>query len=276
VGAACARGERAFYFAFEESPDQIQRNMEAVGIKLAPYIRKGLLRILAARPTDQGLEMHLIRVHEAVRLFQPKVVVFDPITNLIEVGSLREVKSMLTRLIDFLKLQKITALFTSLTAGGADPDKTEVGISSVMDAWLVVRNLESGGERNRALYVLKARGLAHSNQVREFILSSRGLDLVDVALEGGEVLVGGARLAREARLKDEALAKEKERKLRELSLQRERRAIEAQIAALRAELQLKEKQARMGVAAERLQEKRLSEDRLKMARQRSADPVKAR
>lgn len=271
VESACRRGERALYFAFEESPSQIQRNMQSVGIDLGMCVRKGLLKFHAARPTYHGLEMHLVSIHDAIQAFQPRVVVFDPVTNLIEIGSLREVKSMLTRLIDFLKVEGITAMFTSLTSGGDNLDQTEVGVSSLMDAWLVVRNLETGGERNRALYLLKARGVAHSNQVREFVLSHKGIDLVDVYLGNGEVLVGSARLAQQARDQEAATASRQQKELHRLNFEHQRKTIEAQIAALRAELETKEREMRMNVAAQEQRETHSIRDRATMARHRSAD-----
>ena len=198
---SCEQGERGLLilpFA-KESPAQISRNMRSVGIDLTTPVQEGLLKFHAVRPTHYGLEMHLVSIHDAIKEFQPKVVVFDPLTNLIEIGSPREVKTMLTRLIDFLKMQQITAMFTSLTHGGDHLDQTELGVSSLMDGWIVVRNLESDGERNRALYILKARGMAHSNQVRELVMSKDGLELADVYVGDGEVLVGSARVAQEAR-----------------------------------------------------------------------------
>jgi circadian clock protein KaiC len=271
--ATCGRGERALYFAFEESPDQITRNMRAVGIDLTPFEKKGLLRFHAARPTYHGLEMHLVRIHDAIKEFQPTAVVFDPLTNLIEAaGSEREVKSMLTRLIDFLKMQQITAAFTSLTSGGSSSEQSEVGVSSLMDCWIVVRNLESNGERNRALYVLKARGLRHSNQVREFVISSKGLDLVDVYLsETGEMLVGSARLARVARDADAILTEKDEAEMRRLDLERQRKAVEGQIAALRADLDAKEKEARVQLSTQQQRDAGVLRARQAMAHQRSAD-----
>ena len=167
--AACQRGERVLYFAFEESQDQILRNMRSVGIALAPWVEKGLLQFHAVRPNLQGLEMHLLDIHDRVRAFKPRVVLIDPVTNLISVGEQLEVRSMLTRLIDYFKVQQITTLFTSLTNADNSPEQSEVGVSSLMDTWLLVRNLEQSGERNRALYVLKSRGMPHSNQVREFV-----------------------------------------------------------------------------------------------------------
>jgi len=242
-----------------------------VGIDLAPFVKKGLLRFLASRPTYQGLEMHLVRIHDEVNEFRPQAVVFDPLTNLIEVGSEREVKSMLTRLIDFLKLKQITAFFTSLTSGGSSYEQSEVGISSLMDAWIVGRNLENDGERNRALYVLKARGLAHSNQVREFVISHKGLDLVDVYVGDGKVLAGSARLAQEAQDAITAQALKEEAEMQRTTLAQQRKAIEAQIAALRADLEAKEKDATIKLNAQRFRETSAFKARQAMARKRSAD-----
>jgi circadian clock protein KaiC len=179
VDAACRRGERALYFASEESPQQIVRNMRSVGIDLARWVDAGLLRIHAERPQHTGLEMHLVRVHRAVEDHAPSVVVVDPITNLASVGSYSGIRSMLTRLIDTLKSREITALYTSLTSGGDQPETTDVGVSSLMDAWLLLRNVEDDGGRRRGLYVLKARGIAHSSQIRGMELSSEGVRLVD-------------------------------------------------------------------------------------------------
>ncbi|HWH68064.1 MAG TPA: circadian clock protein KaiC, partial [Candidatus Sulfotelmatobacter sp.] len=233
--AACRRAERTLYFAFEESPDQIRRNMASVGIDLGPWAQQGLLHFHAVRPNLYGLEMHLLAIHDRVRELKPKIVIIDPITNLISVGEQLEVRSMLTRLIDFFKTEQITTVFTSLTAGDSAPEQTEVGVSSLMDVWILLRNLEHSGERNRALCVLKARGMAHSNQVREFQLSSRGIDLVDVYAGPGTVLAGAARLAQEARdaAEDSARAEQLARLRR--AIERKQRAAEAQMAILRAE-----------------------------------------
>jgi circadian clock protein KaiC len=271
VEAACLRGERALYFAFEESPSQIIRNMLSVGINLAPLVKKDLLRFHANRPSYFGLEMHLVTLHEAVRTFRPRVVVLDPLTNLVEAGTDRDAKSMLTRLIDFLKLQNVTAVFTSLTAGGANQDQTEVGVSSLMDTWLVVRNFEIGNERNRALYILKSRGLAHSNQVREFVLSKDGLDLVDVYVGGGEVLVGSARLQREARDIEEIAALKEAADVKMLNLERYRKTVESQIAALRADLEVKEAEARIEVAATQQRGRDVSAARAIISKNRWSD-----
>jgi circadian clock protein KaiC len=273
VAASCARGERAMYFAFEESPGQILRNMRSVGIHLDPLVSKGLLRFHAVRPTYYGLEMHLVTIHDAVKAFRPRVVVIDPLTNLTEIGSKREVKAMLTRLIDFLKTQQVTAMFTSLTEGGANLDQSEIGVSSLMDSWIVVRNVEQGGERNRALYVLKGRGLDHSNQVREFIISDKGVDLVDVYTGDGEVLFGSARLAQKEREQQKALEQKEQTELRRLNLTRHRKAVEAQIAALRSELHAREEVERLESSVQQQRQDKISKSRQVMARQRSADAV---
>ncbi len=180
VEAAARRGERALYFAFEESQSQILRNMRSIGIDLEPWVSQKRLQFHATRPNLHGLEMHLLSVHEAIKRFRPRVVVFDPVTNLISAGSELQVKSMIARLIDFLKTSQVTALFTSLTSGEAAEQQSQVGVSSLMDTWLLVRNVEAEGERTRALYVLKSRGMAHSSQVRRFVLSNRGIHPAEV------------------------------------------------------------------------------------------------
>ncbi len=195
VDAACRRGERCLYVAFEESTSQIIRNMRSIGIDLEPWVQQGLLQFRATRPSFYGLEMHLLTLQKLAEEFQPSVMVIDPLTNLISVASDSEVKSMLVRLIDYLKMKGITTLFTSLVAGGDVEVNSEVGISSLMDAWLLVRNLENNGERNRGLYVLKARGMAHSTQIREFRLTSHGIELVDVYVGPEGILPGSARAA---------------------------------------------------------------------------------
>ncbi len=193
--AACRRGEPSLYFAFEESAAQIERNLRSIGLDLEPWLRSGVLRIQAARPTTSGLEGHLLGMHRLIEEQRPRVVVVDPISNLMSVGTSPDVKAMLARLIDFLKGKQMTALFTSLTSDEDRPEGTDVGISSFMDSWLVLRNLEVNGERTRTLDVLKSRGMSHSNQVREFVMTRHGLRLVDVVRDQGRVLVGSERAA---------------------------------------------------------------------------------
>ena len=195
AAACCARGERCLYFAFEESPKQLVRNMRSIGLDLQPWIDKKLLQIHSARPSLHGLEMHLAVVHKAIRDFQPKGVVIDPISNFIAAGSASDSKSMLTRLVDFLKAQQITAVFTSLVGGTTTLEESDVGISSIIDTWLLVRDVEVYGERIRGLYLLKSRGMSHSNRIREFKLTDHGIELAEWAQtnnqDGGRVNLPG-------------------------------------------------------------------------------------
>ena len=267
VDAACRRGERAVYFAFEESPQQVIRNLRSVGLDLQPWVDAGLLRFWAARPTVWGLEMHLARMHNLLEQFAPSVAVIDPAYNLAAVGSTAEVRSMLLRLVDYLKSLQISALFTSIQAGdSADP--FEAGISSLMDCWVHLQTLGSSGERNRGLYVLKARGIAHSNQVREFLLTDQGIHLRDVYLGLSGMLTGAARVAQEAR-DAEAMAEQAQRIAnRQLQLDLNRQRIEAQIAALEAELQAQKNEADLFAASRRSSAEALTEAHRRMASSR--------
>jgi circadian clock protein KaiC len=268
----CHRGERALLFAYEESPAQLLRNMSSIGIDLAPWLKKGLLQIHASRPTMQGLEQHLVMMHDTVLAFRPSVVIVDPISNLTLDRTEAEVKPTLMRLIDFLKQQQITSLFTSLTAGGTAtelPEDSQLGVSSLMDTWLLLRNAEFNGERNRTIFVLKSRGMPHSNQVREFILSEAGIDLIDVYLGADRVLTGTARVAQAAtqRAADELRAQDHERKLRQLASKR--KAIEAQISALRAQEEAEAAEMNFALAQQSLHTKTAQEDTDVMAHLRA-------
>jgi len=237
ANASCERKEKCIYFAFEESPQQIIRNMLSIGIDLKAHINKGLLEMHAARPTLNGLEMHLVSIHKHVERYKPKTVILDPITNLITVGSVSEVKSMLIRLIDFLQSKNITVLFTALTLNTIVNEQTDEGVSSLVDAWLLVRDIESNGERNRGMYIMKSRGMKHSNQVREFVITEEGLDLVDVYLGTDGVLIGSAREAQQLIeatgkvLRTHALGR------KDLEIQRKRKVLEAKIASLQEEFE---------------------------------------
>lgn len=234
VNAACRRGERAVYIAFEESPAQIQRNMRSVGMNLQRWVRADLLHFVAHRPTSHGYEAHLTELHRVVREFHPSIIVLDPVTDLGNIGTGIEVRSMLSRAIDYLKSEGITSMFTSLTEDTDQAERSEVGISSLIDTWILLRNIESNGERNRGLYVLKSRGMAHSNQIREFHLSDRGILLAPVYVGSGGVMTGTARQSQEARERVETLRRAEERQRLKRSIERKRRALEAQVAALTA------------------------------------------
>ncbi len=271
VNAAVTRGERCLYFAFEESERQIVRNMRSIGIELDPWIQRGLLQVHSARPNLHGLEMHLVMMHKLIKEYQPQVVVIDPITNLTTIGTQSEVKAALIRLIDFLKTQEITALFTSLTADQTQLEQTEVGISSLMDAWILLQMIESNGERNRGLYILKARGIDHSNQIREFHLTAKGIQLIDVYLGAEGVLTGTARLAQEAKERNVILTRQQEIARKQRELARKRQVLEAQIAALRTEFMVEEEEMEKMMAEVMGFETRLREDRNVLAQPRDSD-----
>jgi circadian clock protein KaiC len=271
VDAACRRGERCLYFAFEESPRQIVRNMRSIGIDLQPWVRKGLLLFQAARPTYGGIEEHLLVTHKRISSFQPSVVVVDPVTNLIMVSTPNEVRSMLTRLVDFLKTQGITSIFTSLTAGGAPLEASEVDVSSLMDTWLVLVSIEVGGERNRALYVLKSRGMEHSNQIREFLLTDNGLRLLDVYLGPEGVLTGSARLSQEEREKAADMSRRQELESHRREMEREHRTFEARIATLRAEHEAEEERIQQTISESESLGKEVLQARGQMVWSRKAD-----
>ena len=233
----CKLGKRCIYFAFEESPRQIIRNMKSINVDLQQHVDKGLLQFFASRPTLYGLEMHLVAMYKAIKRFKPEAVVLDPITNLITVGSVSEVKAMLIRLIDFLQEEQITVMFTALTLNAILSDQTDEGVSSLVDAWLLVRDIEDNGERNRGMYIMKSRGMKHSNQVREFIITDKGLDLVEVYLGPDGILTGSAREAQVLQeqtgeaLRDYAVT----RKDREIL--RKRKVLEAKISSLQTEFE---------------------------------------
>jgi circadian clock protein KaiC len=264
--ATCRAGRRCLYYSFEESPAQILRNMSSIGLELARWCEQGQLRFVSSRPTLYGLEMHLATMHAHVREFEPDLVVIDPISNFVAVGSAGEAQAMLIRLIDFLKSRGITALFLSLTGQAAEA--TEQNVSSMIDTWVLLREMELGGERNRGLYVLKSRGTAHSNQVREFLLTDHGVELRDVYVGPEGVLTGSMRLAQEAREREAAEARHNEIARKRREIERKRAALDAQIEALRAEADADERELEQLLVAEEAVSRRLQSDRAKMARSR--------
>jgi circadian clock protein KaiC len=265
VEAACARGNRCLYFAFEESPAQIIRNMRSIGLDLRPRVDAGLLRFEAARPSLFGLEMHLARMYREIEEFAPAAVVLDPISALR--GETGDVHSMLLRVIDLLKSRGITAFLTDLLSVEG-MDKADAGMSSLMDTWLSLVQLESNGERNRGIYVLKSRGMNHSNQIREYQLTSQGVKLVDAYLGSGGVLTGSARIAQEMVDADSAIRRAQDNERRHRDIQRKRAALERQIAELRAELEAEEAEAQKVLQHDEEIEKRIQAERRAMAIQR--------
>jgi circadian clock protein KaiC len=232
-----------------------------------------LLKFHNARPSSWGLEIHLATIHKAIDEFNPDVVVVDPITNFLAVGDAFDTKSMLTRLIDFLKMKQITAMFSSLTSARNEIEDSEVGVSSLMDAWLLVKGIESNGERNRGLYILKARGIAHSNQVREFLLTNNGIELLDAYIGTEGVLMGSARSSQLARERAAEIERQHATARKEQDLRRKQELYEAQLVALKGQYEserdailreLEDEQKRLSIAADQ---------RLEMARLRKADAV---
>ncbi|MBO0938494.1 circadian clock protein KaiC [Fibrella sp. HMF5335] len=268
ANATCLRNERCLYFAFEESPQQIVRNMQSIGLDLQRHVDKGLLQFHAARPTLNGLEMHLVAIYKLVKETKPALVILDPITNLITVGSVSEVKSMLIRLIDFLQGQQVTVMFTALTLTTVINEQTDEGVSSLVDAWLLVRDIENNGERNRGLYVMKSRGMKHSNQVREFVITDHGLELIDVYLGAEGVLTGSARVAQQLQeatgvaLRDHAVS----RKDREI--ERKRTVLESKIASLKEEFESVQDELNKSYVEEDLRKEILEKNREQMTRTR--------
>ena len=271
IEAACKRGESSLFFAFEESQDQIIRNMRSVGIELEKYVKKGLLKFHNSRPTAWGLEVHLAIIHKTIADYNPSVVVVDPVTNFLTVGDTIETKAMLTRLIDLLKIRQTTAMFTSLTSGGHDVEESEVGVSSLMDTWILVKNIESNGERNRGLYILKARGIAHSNQIREFMVTDHGVELLDTYIGLDGVLMGTARVSQLAR---EAAAEGQRRQLtqqKQRELKRKQELYEAQVVALKGQFETERDAILRELDEDRDREEVVATQRLEMARIRRAD-----
>jgi circadian clock protein KaiC len=271
ANGTCKRKERCLYFAFEESPQQIIRNMLSIGIDLKAHVDKGLLEMHAARPTLNGLEMHLLAIHKQVKRFKPNAVIIDPITNLITVGAVSEVKAMLIRLIDFLQSEQITVLFTALSLNTIINEQTDEGVSSLVDAWLLVRDIESNGERNRGLYIMKSRGMKHSNQVREFVITDEGLDLVDVYLGTGGVLTGSAREAQQLleatgrALRTHALTR------KDLEIQRKRKVLEAKIASLQEEFESVQDELNKSYVEEDLRKEIMEKNREQLIENRQAN-----
>ncbi|MGB8215396.1 MAG: circadian clock protein KaiC [Anaerolineales bacterium] len=269
--AACRRGERAMYFSFEESPSQIMRNMRSIGVDLEPWVQKGLLQFHANRPTFAGLEMHVLTISKAVSAFKPQVVIFDPLTSFLLGNNENEVKMMVMRLMDVMKINKCTTLFTSLILSGTVLEQSQVHIASLIDTWLLLRDIEIGGERNRGAYILKSRGMAHTNQIREFLLTDHGVELRDVYVGPSGVLTGSARLVQEAQEKAVQTLREQEVESRQLELERKRTALEAQIAALRAEFAVEEIASKKIIGQEQAQEAQLAQERTDMGLSRKAD-----
>jgi len=279
--AAARRRERVLYFSFEESPNQIIRNMHSIGLRLEPLVKQGLIRFHSARPSLYGLEMHLATMFKEIAAFQPDVVIVDPITSLMDLGTSSEGKGMVTRLIDYLKAGQVTSLFTSLTQGGHALQQSEGGMSSLMDSWLLLQDFEGNGERNRVLYVLKARGMKHSNQIREFLISDHGIDVVDAYIGPSGVLTGSARAAQNALEQAAVRTSQQEAARRKREIERKRAAIERQIRGLRSDyeaeaVELRRIDEQVGTSTLMLNTERAESGRLRQADAKEAAGPRSR
>ncbi len=240
ANAACGRGERVAYFGFEESPAQLARNMRSIGFDLQRWRNEGLLHCEMNRAVSFGIEKHLVHIHDVVEKFKPTVVVFDPATSFLGSGTRAQAQSMLLRLIDYMKMKGITALLTSLVRSDDSTGDSGTDVSSLVDTWLLLRDIEMSGERNRGLYILKSRGTWHSNQIREFFLTSKGVQLREAYLGADGVLTGSARAAQEAA--DELADFERRQEIhhRQQALEYKRKELEARISALQAEISMQD------------------------------------
>lgn len=265
--SACERGEKCLFLLFEEAQAQFLRNTRSIGLDFAPYVERGLLQFRASRPTRLGLERHLVQIENLVREVQPAVVIADPISNLTAAGSAEDARSVMTRLIDFLKSRGVTTLFTNLS-GANGLEETELSVSSVADTWLSLREIESNGERNRVMYVLKSRGMAHSNQLREFLITDDGVDLVDVYVDAEAVLTGSARIARQQQEEGSRLARKQEADRRRNEMERKREVLEGRIKALRAEFEAEAENLHRQIEDENTRADAAAETRRQMARHR--------
>lgn len=264
----CLNGERCLYFAFEESPRQIIRNMNSIGIDLQSHVDQGLLRFQASRPTLHGLEMHLLTITKLVTSFEPTVIILDPISNLVTVGSVSEVKNLLIRLIDYLQNANITVMFTSLTYKNNIIEQTDESVSSLVDTWLSVQDIESNGERNRGMYIMKSRGMKHSNQIREFVISDRGLDLVDVFLGPSGVLTGSAREAQQLLEKTSEVLWDHSISRKDREIGRKKMVLEAKIASLKEEFESVQDELNRTFIEDELKKEVLEKNRREMTRKR--------
>lgn len=269
----CQKGQRCLYYSFEESSQQIIRNMRSIGIDLEQWVNKGLLQFQAIRPTYYGLETHLTRIHQRINEFNPAAIVMDPVSNLIAIGNPGEVKVVLMRLVDLFKDRLITSLFTSLTLGADEQEETNIGVSSLMDTWILLKNIENGGERNRGLYIIKSRGISHSNKIRELLLTDAGMELVDVYFGPDGTLTGTARIQQESREQDQIVEFQQQVERNRSEFEHKRQMTEARMAIMRAQLEAEEKALALQIQEHESKMTRAAKDRKVMARQRTADSL---
>lgn len=275
VNAACKRGEKCLIFIFEESESQFIRNMKSIGMDFNPWIKKGLLKFHAVRPTAYSLEMHLSMMIKLIDEFKPRVIAVDPISNLYPIGDDVQVRSMMMRLIDYAKSLQITGLFTNLSNDSASEafslEPTQMAVSSLMDAWLILKNIEGNGERNRVFSIIKSRGMAHSNQLREFVLSEKGIELLDLYKGTEGVLFGSARMAQESREVSDRLLRNEEIEGKQRELDSKRMVMENEIALLKAKFAREEDEMKTVIGQDVYREKAVATAMKEISVQRKAD-----
>jgi len=234
INATCIKKIRGLYCAFEESSSQITRNMLSIGLDIEPYIKSGVLKMYSSRPTIQNLELHLIAIQKIIEEFDPKIIVLDPITNLIAEGINTEIRQMLAHFVDFLKSKNITVLFTAaITLETVKSNPSDEGISAMVDTWILVRDIETNSERNRGIYILKSRGMNHSTQVREFVITDNGLSLLPIYISAGGILTGSAKLEHTLQKEEQNKLFKNEIKTRNSEIERKRKMMEENIALLK-------------------------------------------
>jgi circadian clock protein KaiC len=234
INSTCKQNIPGLYCAFEESTSQITRNMSSIGLKIEPYIKSGVLKVYSSRPTLQNLELHLISIQKIIEEFKPKIIVLDPVTNLMSEGINSEIRQMLAHFVDYLKGMRITTLFTAaITLETIKSNPSDEGISAMMDTWILVRDIETNNERNRGIYVLKSRGMNHSAQVREFVITDNGIALLPIYLTPEGILTGSAKLEHTLKIQEEDKLRENKIKNEKREIERKRKIMEESIAVLR-------------------------------------------
>jgi len=269
ANSVCKRGQKCIFFAFEESPAQIARNMRSINLDLQKYVDSGVLVFSASRPSLYGLEMHLVNIYKTIKKIKPKVVIIDPITNLVSIGSVSEVKAMLVRLIDFLQSENITVMFTALNLNSVTTEQTDEGVSSLVDAWITLSDIEANGERNRGLYVMKSRGMKHSNQVREFIITDKGLDLVEVYLGAEGILTGSAREFHQLEQRTGTALWDQQIDSKNREISRKKKVLEATISSLKTEFESTQEELNKTYLEQEIKKKMSNDNRNEILKKRA-------
>ena len=269
ANSVCKRGQKCIFFAFEESPAQIARNMRSINLDLQKYVDSGVLVFSASRPSLYGVEMHLVNIYKTIKKIKPKVVIIDPITNLVSIGSVSEVKAMLVRLIDFLQSENITVMFTALNLNSVTTEQTDEGVSSLVDAWITLSDIEANGERNRGLYVMKSRGMKHSNQVREFIITDKGLDLVEVYLGAEGILTGSAREFHQLEQRTGTALWDQQIDSKNREISRKKKVLEATISSLKTEFESTQEELNKTYLEQEIKKKMSNDNRNEILKKRA-------